>query len=204
MSTIKRYYQAGRLPKNAASVIIKVPGKVTAQKLSVEMWVAGNKFRALPYIPNKADTLCGMCGQWGHSEFRCLRAAATCTICAGAHRTEEHRCEVAACGKVGKVCPHTEMKCPNCGGGHPAQDARYRAKRAAIKIARGQRASAPLPETSTEKRRRGHERPQPDVEREGNVETECPILGKSDNRPLTSSMELRGGHTSGRRQSLDH
>jgi len=60
VSTIKRYYQAGRLPKNAASVIIKMPGKVAAQKLLVKMWVAGNKFRAHPYIPNKADTLCGM------------------------------------------------------------------------------------------------------------------------------------------------
>ena len=71
VSTIKRHYQAGRLPKNAASVIFKVPGKVAAQKLLVEMWVAGNRFQALPYIPNKADTLCGMCGRWGHSEFRC-------------------------------------------------------------------------------------------------------------------------------------
>jgi len=150
-STIERYYQAGRLPKNAASVIFKVPGKVAAQKLLVEMWVAGNKFRALPYIPSKADSLCGMCGQWGHSEFRCQRGSATCTICAGSHRTEEHRCEVATCGKVGKVCPHMEMKCPNCRGRHPAQDARCRAKRAAIEIARGKRTSSPCPEMPTEK-----------------------------------------------------
>ena len=149
VSTIERYYQARHLPKNAASVIFKVPGKVAAQKLLVEMWVAGNKFRALPYIPNKADTLCGMCGQWGHSEFRCQQAAATCTICAGTHRTEDHRCEVVTCGKVGKVCPHTEMKCPNCGGGHPAQDARCRAERAAIEIARGRRAFMLSPESPT-------------------------------------------------------
>jgi len=43
------------------------------------------------------------------------------------------------CGKVGKVCPHTDMKCPNCGGRNPAQDARCQAKRAAIEIARGRR-----------------------------------------------------------------
>ena len=29
------------------------------------------------------------------------------------------------------------MKCPNCGGSHPAQDARCQAKRAAIEIAWG-------------------------------------------------------------------
>ena len=44
---------------------------------------------------------------------------------------------MATYSKVGKVCPHTEMKCPNCGGGHPAQDARCQAKRAAIEIAHG-------------------------------------------------------------------
>ena len=71
VSTIKRHYQAGQLPKNVASVIFKVPGKAAAQKLLVEMWVAGNKFHALPYIPDKANTLCGACGRWGHSEFRC-------------------------------------------------------------------------------------------------------------------------------------
>ena len=139
VSTNEWHNQAGRLPKNAASVIFKVPGKVAAQKLLVEMWVAGNRFWAHPYIPNKADTLCGMCGRWGHSEFRCQRGSATCTICAGSHRTEEHRCEVATYEKTGKVCPHTEMKCPNCGGRHPAQDARCHAKKAAIEIVRGRR-----------------------------------------------------------------
>ena len=147
-STIERHYQAGRLPKNAASVIFKVPGKAAAQKLLVEMWVAGNKFHALPYIPDRADTLCGVCRRWGHLEFRCQRGVATCTICAGSHRTEEHRCQVATCGKVGKVCRHTEMKCPNCGGRHPAQDARCQAKRAAIEIARGRRNSTARAETS--------------------------------------------------------
>jgi hypothetical protein len=139
VKVIVEHYEAGRLPQNAASVVFKVPGKEAAQKLLEEMWVAGNKFRALPYIPDKADTLCGTCSQWGHSEFRCQQSVPTCTLCAGSHRTVEHRCEVATCGKIGKVCPHTEMKCPNCGGGHPAQDARCKAKRTAIGIARSRR-----------------------------------------------------------------
>ena len=111
--------------------------------------MAGNKFRALPYIPDKADTLCGMCGQWGHSEFWCQQAAAICTICAGTHRTEDHTCEVATCRKVGKVCPHTEVKCPNCRGGHPAQNARCRAKCTVIEIAQGRCAFMPSPESPT-------------------------------------------------------
>ena len=147
--TIERYYQAGHLPKNTASVIFKMPGKVAAQKLLVEMWVAGNKFHTLPYISDKADTLCGICRQWGHSKFQCQQAATTCTICAGTHRTEDHRCKVVTYGKVGKVCPHTEMKCPNCGGGHPAQDARCRAKSATIEIAWGRCMFMPSPESPT-------------------------------------------------------
>ena len=124
VGTIKRHYKVGRLPKNAASVIFKVPGKLAAQKLLVEMWVAGKKFHALPYVPNKANTRCGMFGQLGRSQLRCQRDVATCNIRTGSFRTEEHTCEVATCGNVGKVCSHTEMKCPNCGGRHPAQDAR--------------------------------------------------------------------------------
>jgi len=116
----------------------------------VEMWVAGNKFRALPYIPDKADTLCIICSQWGHSEFRCQKGALACAICAGPHRAQDHRCKVATCGKTGKVCAHTAMKCPNCGGRHPAQDARCKAKAAAIGIARGWRAATQRPETREE------------------------------------------------------
>ena len=100
VSTIERHYQASRLPKNTASVVFKVPGKVAAQRLLVEMWVAGHMFRALPNICDNTDTLCSICGQWGHSEFRCQWATATCAICAGTLRTEEHRCVVATCGKV--------------------------------------------------------------------------------------------------------
>jgi len=145
-STIESHYQAGCFPKNAASVIFKVPSKIAASKLLVEMWVAGNKLRALPYIPDRADTLYGRCGQWGQSEFRCHRSCANCAICAGVHRTEQHRYEVSTYGKVGKVCPHTEMKFPNCGGGHPTQDARCHAKHVEIEIARGRREATPWAE----------------------------------------------------------
>ena len=96
-STIEQHYQTGHLPKNAASVIFKVSGKVAAQQLLVEMWVAGNRSRTLPYIPNKMETLSSLCEQWGHSEFRCQRTNTTSARCAGTHRTEEHRYEVATC-----------------------------------------------------------------------------------------------------------
>jgi hypothetical protein len=142
---IESHYQQGALPAGRASVVFKVPNKAAGQKLLSEIWVAGNRFRALPYIPNRADTLCGRCSHWGHSEFRCPQAEVTCAVCSGSHRTESHKCEVVTCGAIGRVCPHTIMRCPNCDGNHPAQDGRCRAKGAAIAIARGARSGAGEP-----------------------------------------------------------
>jgi hypothetical protein len=139
---IEGHYQQGRLPHGGASVVFKVPNKAAGQKLLTEMWVAGNRFKAIPFIPNKADTLCGSCSRWGHSEFQCPQAEVTCAVCAGKHRMESHRCEVATCEAIGRVCPHTAMKCPNCSGNHPARDARCRAKVNAIAVARGARSRA--------------------------------------------------------------
>jgi len=134
---IEQHYQTGRLPQNAASVVFKVYSKVVGKKLLTEMWVVGVKFRALPFITDRADVLCRRCSQWGHSEFRCHQdGALTCSTCSGQHRTEGHRCEVTTCGATGKACSHTALKCPNCGGRHPAQDARCKEKTAAIVIAR--------------------------------------------------------------------
>jgi hypothetical protein len=137
---IEEHFQRGGLPLNTASVVFKVPNKVAGQKLLSEMWVAGNRFKALPFIPDKADTLCSRCSAWGHSEFRCQKQGGpVCSICAGSHRTEGHKCEVATCGATGRVCPHATLKCPNCGGNHPAKDARCKAKGDAVAIARGGR-----------------------------------------------------------------
>ena len=42
-------------------------------------------------------------------------------ICAGAHKTEDHRCGVTGCTvKMGKICTHVTPKCANCGGKHQA------------------------------------------------------------------------------------
>jgi len=135
---IEQHFQEGRLPQNAASVVFKVCSKAVGKKLLTEMWVAGVKFRALPFIADRADVLCGRCSHWGHSEFRCHQGGTpVCSICSQQHRTVDHKCKVVTCGTRGKVCSLTVLKCPNCGGGHPAQDARCKEKAAAIAIARG-------------------------------------------------------------------
>ena len=87
---IEDHYQCGRLFKGGASVVFKVPNKTAGQKLTTEMWVVGNRFKALPFIPNKADTLCGRCSGWGHAEFRCPHTKVVCGICSGDHYTAGH------------------------------------------------------------------------------------------------------------------
>jgi hypothetical protein len=132
-------FRLGKLPQGGASVTFKVPNRAAGQKLLSEMWVAGNRFKALLYSPDRADVMCSLCCSWGHSEFSCQQGIPSCSICAGSHRTEAHRCEVATCGRVGKVCSHSKLQCANCGGNHPAMDGRCRSKAVAIAVARGAR-----------------------------------------------------------------
>jgi len=139
---IEEHFQRGILPHGGASVVFKVPNKTAGQKLTTEMWVVGNKFKALQFIPNKADTVCGRCSGWGHSEFQCHQEELVCGICSGNHFTAGHLCEMATSGAIGRVCPHAVMNCPGCGGNHPSNDARCRAKRNAIAVARGVRGEA--------------------------------------------------------------
>jgi len=56
---IEQHFQDGRLPQNAASVVFKLCSKAVGRKMLTEMWVAGVKFRALPFIADRADVLCG-------------------------------------------------------------------------------------------------------------------------------------------------
>jgi hypothetical protein len=129
-------WKRGALPRGRASVIFKVPNKAAGLGLLKEIWVAGNRFQAEIYVPSKADSICSICSMWGHSEFRCYSRMPACGICAGGHRTAEHRCDVVTCGRQGRACEHTTIKCPNCGEVHLAQDRRCRTKMAAIGIAK--------------------------------------------------------------------
>jgi hypothetical protein len=130
-------WRKSTLPRGRASVIFKVPNKTAGRGLLKEIWVAGNRFQAEIYMPSKADSLCSICNKWGHSEFRCYSRKPACGICAGEHRTAEHKCEVATCSARARICEHTEVKCPNCREAHQVQDRRCRMKMAAIEIVRG-------------------------------------------------------------------
>jgi predicted RNA-binding Zn-ribbon protein involved in translation (DUF1610 family) len=113
------------------------PNKKAGRGLLKEIWVAGNRFQAKIFVPSKADSLCSICNIWGHAEFWCYSRKLVYGICAGEHRTTEHKCEVVTCSAQARTCEHTQVKCPNCGEAHQVQDRRCRMKIAAIEIARG-------------------------------------------------------------------
>ena len=57
-------------------------------------------------------------------------------ICAGAHKSENHRCGVTGCAaKAGKICIHVVPKCANCGGNHQATAFRCPARQKAQAVA---------------------------------------------------------------------
>jgi len=116
---IEDIWKKNLLPGNKASVIFKVPNKEAGKRLLQEIWVAGNKFKAERFIPERADSLCGKCSKWGHTDFRCRELVPKCAMCAGDHRTFLHVCAVATCGRSeGRACAHVRPQCPNCGGPH--------------------------------------------------------------------------------------
>ena len=41
-----------------------------------------------------------------------------CQICAEKHKTYEHKCNI--CNTQSQSCPHTALKCSNCGDNHMA------------------------------------------------------------------------------------
>jgi hypothetical protein len=56
-----------------------------------------------------------------------------CAICAKAHHTREHTCDLGVCQHAkGKVCKNTVVKCPNCKGAHTATHSKCPSRREAI------------------------------------------------------------------------
>jgi predicted RNA-binding Zn-ribbon protein involved in translation (DUF1610 family) len=190
-------WRKGELPRGRASVIFKVPNKAAGLGLLKEIWVAGNRFQAEIYVPSKADSICSICSMWGHSEFRCYSRMPACGICAGGHRTAEHRCDVVTCGRQGRACEHTTIKCPNCGEAHLAQDRRCRTKMAAIGIAKGNGYPPPsqarigVPQGAGAPRMRAETGAQPPAADWTETEEErAPATATADNAKNTEDSEM--------------
>lgn len=67
-------------------------------------------------------SVCPVCCGIGHDRpGSCGQRPAQCTLCAGPHKLEKHKCGVSGC-HVGfrKICTHVTATCTNCKGNHQA------------------------------------------------------------------------------------
>ena len=69
----------------------------------------------MSYRENIAQKQCQNCQKYGHSTRACF-GQSICQFCAEKHKTFEHNCNI--CNIQGQNCPHTALKCSNCGENH--------------------------------------------------------------------------------------
>ena len=83
-------------------------------------------------------SVCPNCCGIGHDRpGKCGERPPQCTLCAGPHRLEEHKCGVSGCKVgMGKSCTHVIVRCANCEGNHQATSTRCIARQKAEKEAR--------------------------------------------------------------------
>lgn len=100
------------------------------------------------------------CSGWGHGEHNCLFPdMARCALCAGQHRTAEHKRNIKDCkAGRGSVCTHLIAKCANCKGPYGARSDQCPKKKAAQEQAKGWKGKAsmvqlPAPTPTPENRR---------------------------------------------------
>ena len=110
--------QDKRQANKHAFILIAVENTRQAQ-LAIEkrLYIAGNWFIAEKCKENIAQKQCLNYQKYGHSTRTCL-AQSVCQICAEKHKTYEHKCNI--CNTQGQNCPHTALKCSNCGENHMA------------------------------------------------------------------------------------
>jgi hypothetical protein len=110
--------QENRQIKRHASILIAVENAEQAQ-LAIEkrLCVAGNWLIAQKYKGSTVQTQCQNCQKFGHSTRACV-SKSVCQICAGWHNTKQHRCNI--CNTQSQLCPHSILKCSNCGEDHTA------------------------------------------------------------------------------------
>lgn len=117
-----------------SAIVITVGNEAEASKLCAK----GLRFGGAPKVVEKyweagPSSVCMTCSGIGHDRLGgCGDRTVQCAICAGAHKSENHKCGVTGCtAKKGKICVHVVPKCANCGGNHQATAFRCPARRKA-------------------------------------------------------------------------
>ena len=101
-----------------ASILIAVENAKQAQLvIEKRLYIAGNYLIAEKCKENIVHKQCQNCLKYKHSTRTCF-AQSICLIYAEMHKTFEHKCNI--CNTQGQACPHTTLKCSNCGENHMA------------------------------------------------------------------------------------
>ena len=110
--------QDRRQVNNHASILIAVENAKQAQ-LAIEkrLCIAGNWLIAEKCKENIAQKQYQNCQKYGHLT-RAYFGQSIYQFCAEKHKTFEHNCNI--CNIQGQNCPHTALKCSNCGENHMA------------------------------------------------------------------------------------
>jgi hypothetical protein len=110
--------QENRQVKQHASILIAVENTKQAQ-LTMEnrLCIAGNWLIAKKCKETIFQKQCQNYQKYGHSIRACF-AQSICQICAKQHHISQHKCSV--CNTQGQNCPHSILKCRNCGENHMA------------------------------------------------------------------------------------
>ncbi len=112
--------EENRQNKRHGSIVFAIDSAEQAQKIiKTKMYIAGMQLIAESYKSADTKTQCQKCQRLGHSTKDCLNQEC-CQICAGKHYTRQCKCHI--CGTIGVECPHTKLKCRNCGKDHRANN----------------------------------------------------------------------------------
>ncbi len=124
--------------KRGSVIVITVGNEADVSKL----FAKGLRFGGAPKVVEKyweagPSSVCMTCLGIGHDRLgSCNKRPAQYVICAGAHKSKNHRCGVTRCvAKAGKICIHVVPKCANCRGNHQATAFRYPARQKAQAVA---------------------------------------------------------------------
>ncbi|KAI5778057.1 hypothetical protein EDC01DRAFT_758423 [Geopyxis carbonaria] len=112
-----------RMGRRASTIVICIKSNEKADELVARgVRLGGSRLRVERYINAGPDTLCELCSRWGHMEYNCMPGTqAKCSICAGPHRSQKHKCEQRECAApAGIACKFTVTRCSNCQGPHKA------------------------------------------------------------------------------------
>lgn len=106
-----------------SAIVITVGNSIEASRLcskglrfSGALKVVGKYWEAGP------NSVCMTCSGIGYDPLGGYGdKTAQCVICAGLHKSKNHKCGVTGCtSRRGKICTHILPKCANCGGNHQA------------------------------------------------------------------------------------